>query len=346
MALRTLSIGRGAAALAALIVMVIMALPQAALAQDADSSESNGLDSLLESENFAEKFEELRRQRIESIAQIEQLQSTRIQIEQLIRDNTTRMGVLEDQLRVRPIADQDTLNADIENAQERIAVLREERRRAFDLDPSSEVVRRLDDQILGLEFEIDDLRFAINNYDRLVAEREERIETLETLRRKTEEFQLDLQSIPNQISAEERKLSSINIDIDGLLTSVDTVNSFKLKISMTFAGLVLLVIVGFFIVAVLDEEVRESIFSNESGIQFITLFSLVIAIILFGIIDILEGKELAALLGGLSGYILGRGSGERRQKAEEQAQQPQGANPPAGAGAGAGGGGAASPVTP
>ena len=35
---------------------------------------------------------------------------------------------------------------------------------------------------------------------------------------------------------------------------------------------------------------------------------MVIAIILFGIINILEGKELAALLGGLSGYILGRTS--------------------------------------
>ena len=31
-----------------------------------------------------------------------------------------------------------------------------------------------------------------------------------------------------------------------------------------------------------------------------------IAIILFGITNILAGKELAALLGGLSGYILGR----------------------------------------
>ncbi len=40
---------------------------------------------------------------------------------------------------------------------------------------------------------------------------------------------------------------------------------------------------------------------GQSGIQFLTLFSLVIAIILFGI----KGKELAALLGGLSGYIFG-----------------------------------------
>lgn len=78
--------------------------------------------------------------------------------------------------------------------------------------------------------------------------------------------------------------------------------------SEVFAGLVALVIIGFFIIAMRDETVRKSIFSNELGIQFITLFSLVIAIILFGIVQILEGKELAALLGGLSGYILGRGT--------------------------------------
>ena len=82
--------------------------------------------------------------------------------------------------------------------------------------------------------------------------------------------------------------------------------AFKRTMSMTFAILIALVICGFFLVANRDEQIRKAIFSGEAGIQFITLFSLVIAIILFGITEILEGKELAALLGGLSGYILGR----------------------------------------
>lgn len=86
---------------------------------------------------------------------------------------------------------------------------------------------------------------------------------------------------------------------------------FKTSMSTTFAWLVGLVIVGFFAVAFYDPSVRQEIFSGTSGIQFVTLFSLVIAIILFGITGILEGKELAALLGGLSGYILGRGSAEK-----------------------------------
>jgi hypothetical protein len=82
--------------------------------------------------------------------------------------------------------------------------------------------------------------------------------------------------------------------------------AFKKVMSITFAVLIGVVILGFFALALKDEKLRETIFGGEGGIQFLTLFSLVIAIILFGITGILEGKELAALLGGLSGYILGR----------------------------------------
>jgi len=66
--------------------------------------------------------------------------------------------------------------------------------------------------------------------------------------------------------------------------------------------------VGFFVIATKEKTIRDLIFSNDSGLQFVTLFSLIIAIILFGVIGVLEGRELAALLGGLSGYILGRGN--------------------------------------
>jgi hypothetical protein len=88
------------------------------------------------------------------------------------------------------------------------------------------------------------------------------------------------------------------------LTSPD--QTFRFQISLGFAVLIGAVIIGFFGLALIDETMRRAIFSGETGIQFITLFSLVIAIILFGITGILEGKELSALLGGLSGYILGR----------------------------------------
>lgn len=46
---------------------------------------------------------------------------------------------------------------------------------------------------------------------------------------------------------------------------------------------------------------------SETGLQFVTIFILIIAIILFGILNILGGSELAAILSGISGYILGKG---------------------------------------
>lgn len=100
--------------------------------------------------------------------------------------------------------------------------------------------------------------------------------------------------------------SRIDDQINTLLIPETAQNEFKLWVTAAFSVLVGIVIIGFFVIAGFDETVRQSIFSSQSGIQFLTLFSLVIAIILFGITGILEGKELSALLGGLSGYILGR----------------------------------------
>jgi len=107
----------------------------------------------------------------------------------------------------------------------------------------------------------------------------------------------------------QRLLGEVDDMVNQLFISSDATNSFKLKMSIAFAGLVAVVIAGFFWIAFSNEDVKKAIFSNEAGIQFITMFSIVIAVILFGIIGILESKELSALLGGLSGYILGKTRG-------------------------------------
>jgi hypothetical protein len=98
---------------------------------------------------------------------------------------------------------------------------------------------------------------------------------------------------------------------------------FKRTMSITFAALIGLVIIGFFWLSYVDEKIRQAIFSGETGIQFLTLFSLVIAIILFGITSILQDKELAALLGGLSGYILGRYSKPSGNETIQPAVHPE-----------------------
>jgi hypothetical protein len=106
----------------------------------------------------------------------------------------------------------------------------------------------------------------------------------------------------------ESLLDRLDERAQGILSNDNALNIFTMISTISFAALVGCIIVLFFIIAFKDASVRNAIFAGESGIQFITLFSLVIAIILFGVLRILEGKELAALLGGLSGYILGRGS--------------------------------------
>jgi hypothetical protein len=103
-------------------------------------------------------------------------------------------------------------------------------------------------------------------------------------------------------------LLSLDDTINGAVLTTDVRNDFKKSICIAFSILVGLVIAGFFAIAMREKGIRDALFANDSGLQFVALFSLIIAIILFGVIDVLEGRELAALLGGLSGYILGRGT--------------------------------------
>lgn len=109
-----------------------------------------------------------------------------------------------------------------------------------------------------------------------------------------------------ELNSRNEALARLESQIDELLNPELARQKFKRDMSIVFAVLIGVVIAGFFVVAWQDPNVRRTIFSGQAGIQFVALFSIVIAIILFGITGILEGKELAALLGGLSGYILGR----------------------------------------
>lgn len=180
--------------------------------------------------------------------------------------------------------------------------------------------------------ESQDLKTEISEFEKQLPEAistadfEERKKQLATLQEKPVRSALEeqtMQNLENQLKllqtdeflnaeiAKRKELLVKDKDLIGCLqetipglTTPD--QQFKGYMSGAFALLIAIVIGGFFILASRDEIMRRAIFSGETGIQFLTLFSLVIAIILFGIINILEGKELAALLGGLSGYILGR----------------------------------------
>jgi hypothetical protein len=143
-----------------------------------------------------------------------------------------------------------------------------------------------------------------------------------------EDFEKQLSLMNDSVSDKVKRKGLIDKELLRRADIVGPQQTFKLQMSSIFAGLVGVVIAGFFTVAFRDKQVRREIFSGQAGIQFVTLFSLVIAIILFGIIDILEGKELAALLGGLSGYILGRSTSTPGQRAQTLSDAADAAKPP------------------
>lgn len=117
--------------------------------------------------------------------------------------------------------------------------------------------------------------------------------------------------------------------IDSALAPEYQNQKFRLWVSAFFSALIAVMIVSFFwtIYKKSGDDIGTLLLS-DGGLQFVTIFVLIIAIILFGILSILEGRELAAILSGIAGYILGRGA---RIKAADQpagAQQPGGPPPP------------------
>ena len=85
---------------------------------------------------------------------------------------------------------------------------------------------------------------------------------------------------------------------------------FRIWISLTFSGLIGTLLLAFFLIIFKRSDVTLSKqLLSSAGLQFITVFVLIIAIILFGILNVLGGSELAAILSGISGYILGKGNG-------------------------------------
>ena len=124
----------------------------------------------------------------------------------------------------------------------------------------------------------------------------------------TEGFRRIIENKVQAILKKTDQLSSVGTKVTELNNTSFVSQNFKKQISWSFAILVAIVIIGFFIIAYKDDEIRKTIFSGDAGLQFITIFSIIIAIILFGITGVLGGKELSALIGGISGFILGRSS--------------------------------------
>ncbi len=170
----------------------------------------------------------------------------------------------------------------------------------------------LDKDKPGIENYIDEKEGSIKSGEADIEQLEQKIATLSSSG--GDEYQKHIKSV--DVLAREGQL--IVTSADYTLNNIDDLagemlrtniflNSYTNWSTLVFSALVALVIGSFFIITY-KTGIGGQILAGDSGIQFVTLFALIIAIILFGVLKILEGKELAALLGGLSGYILGRGS--------------------------------------
>jgi hypothetical protein len=83
---------------------------------------------------------------------------------------------------------------------------------------------------------------------------------------------------------------------------------FRIWISLTFSGLIAVLLCAFFFIILRrSDKSLAKLLLNDTGLQFVTIFVLIIALILFGILNVIGGSELAAILSGISGYILGKG---------------------------------------
>jgi hypothetical protein len=102
---------------------------------------------------------------------------------------------------------------------------------------------------------------------------------------------------------------------------------FRIWISLTFSGLIAVLLLVFFWIIFKRSDVSLSKhLLSSSGLQFITVFILIIAIVLFGILNVLGGSELAAILSGISGYILGKGgNGTAEASAKPESESRTGA---------------------
>ncbi len=117
----------------------------------------------------------------------------------------------------------------------------------------------------------------------------------------------------------EDDLRRCDFAIDEAISPERAHENFKETMSAVFAGLITILIVAFFGIIYAKPEAKITLkLLSAGGLQFITVFVLIIAIVLFGVLGILEGRELAAILSGIAGYILGKtGTGRTSKRATE-----------------------------
>lgn len=173
-----------------------------------------------------------------------------------------------------------------------------------DMESIRKQLKRKDDELKAAvnkkdEVMVADITQIIQSLTDAQSEAQMKLAECRTTLKKKKDLTAELQKTREQLNATER-------EINLLLTPKIAQQNFMFYSSICFVVLMSILLGIFYYVIKRDEQARKVIFGGETGIQFIALFSIIIAIILFGLTGVLEGKELAALLGSVAGYILGR----------------------------------------
>jgi hypothetical protein len=308
----------GKSLLAPTLTFLLMAGSGILASARTDSGDQQALKTAKKSE-----FATLRDERTVLLSEFQRLQSQRTALQEEITQERKNLDSDKERSSESVLPERSAIDADIDNARKQLDPtekrLQQEREKP---KQNMDEIRRLDSLVASIKSFIQRKTSDLANYPRRVEQQDKLKKQVEEREAKIVNDQRQLTVLDNQLNDKQQRLYEINIDLDSLLNRIEETNSFRREVSLVFAALVGLVICGFFWIALTDVRVRMSIFSHEAGIQFVTLFALVIAIILFGVVEILEGKELSALLGGLSGYILGRGTGAAEGQPRPAEPQP------------------------
>jgi len=259
----------------------------------------------------AERFEFLRRQRKVTLEAIDESASQAKTIATSIVVVQSRKDALDARPPLAPpvTLSKERMDGDLQRAKNEAAQLQQKLDAARIAKPQNQVdIAQLEKDLRIKQLLIDDIGEAINRAAEREKTKDEDAAAMKAITDELTRLNTERESAVHDQLTYQRLLGEIDDMVNQLFIASDATNTFKLEMSIILSILIAVVIAGFFIVAWSDVEVKRKIFSNEAGIQFITMFAIVISVILFGIIGVLESKELSALLGGLSGYILGRKS--------------------------------------
>lgn len=158
----------------------------------------------------------------------------------------------------------------------------------------------------------------LNSYSKIEPIQENNTKTLDEIKEYISQFETSKQAAKEETDVHfklDKNAKNVKQDIYDCISQIDSAlapeykeQEFRTNISICFTILIgiLLVIFFFIVYKKSDNNLSKQLLSGY-GLQFITLFVLIIAVILFGILSILQGSELAAILAGISGYILGKG---------------------------------------